>query len=1034
MRSLSSSLTERPYCAPCFLAVLLATVLLCSCGSGSGSGNPAPPPPPDFSLAASPISIQLAPGSSQNLSISINALNGFTGQANVSVTGALPGVTATPASFALSAGSPQQVVLAAQNSALAATVSLMVKAVSGTLSHSVQVALSVQTATSSMHAPLRTQYQRTDSFYSDGLQYAPPHFTAYDQPLRRFFVSNPYLNRIDVFDAAQEFQIGSIPVPFVWGIDTSPDGTKLYAGTLIGDVYQIDPAALQVTQRFPSATLGPTGYSASSAFVLADGRLALLGPLGGFPLDGESGFAIWDPVSNSLEPEAFRACGDVIGNTGAFALSGDRTMVLLASIDSDGTVCSYNPNTQQGVTGDFGSFLSQIEPTPDGKSFFVTDKGGGIVEFDVVTMQQLQQTTTMNFIYGAALSMDGSTLYVADSFGLIEAYATSNLSMKGWVPNYTVFDATPSIVPAVVDETGLIVGPIGHGVAFVDSTLFQPGALPNQVSLIEPAPGTGPLAGGSQIQIGASGDSQASFPGLSQAYLGNSILVGAKEVSGQGLFPSIVGSSPASAVGGAADSTQIFQNLTIGILPEGFSYGPTIVELSSNGSSAEGGSNGTLIGYGLGQTTSDVQVTVGGQAAPVTSVGYEGTPFPTQGLVFTVPPGTPGSSVDVTVTTANGSVTASGAFHYVAATKFYPLTATLQQGVYDSNRNVYYFTDQTKIQVFSLTTGQWLSPITLPNVTAQTQFVGLSLLPDGSKMAVADFGDETIYVLDPTQPNSAQEFPVLPDDEGIASPCGLAIAANGLVYYASADINGTGANAFHVLDTATGVTMDIPEIVNGGLSDEFDRVFLSPDGTRAYSNAGGSPFWMDTGTDLATYPSLSLLGPGSPDFAMSADSTTFAADGYLTDAYLNPFSMVAYIDRELFFPTAVYGQKLSKDGALLFQPLTDGIDVLDSQSGRLLYRIQLPIQISNTYDALVSDGKDDTLVAITNGGIASIDLSSLPLPQTRHDKTDFASHRALGTTRSQTKPMQKGIPRSNAPRLHYRDDYRAARQSQLWLP
>jgi hypothetical protein len=425
-------------------------------------------------------------------------------------------------------------------------------------------------------------------------------------------------------------------------------------------------------------------------------------------------------------------------------------------------------------------------------------------------------------------------------------------------------------------------------------------------------------------------------------------------------------------------------------------------------------------------------VTVGGQAAPVTSIGYEGTPFPTQGLVFTVPPGAPGSSVDVTVTTASGSVTVTGAFHYVAATKFYPLTATLQQGIYDPNRNVYYFTDQTKIQVFSASTGQWLSPITLPNVTAQTQLVGLSLLPDGSKMAVADFGDETVYVLDPTQPNSAQEFPVLADDEGIASPCGLAIAANGLVYYASADINGTGANAFHVLDTVTGVTTDIPEIVNGGgLSDDFDRVFLSPDGTRAYSNAGGSPFWMDTGTDVVTYPSLSLLGPGSPDFAMSADGTTFAADGYLTDAYLNPFSMVAYIDRELFFPTAVYGQKLSKDGALLFQPLTDGIDVLDSQGGRLLYRVQLPIQISNTYDALVSDG-DDTLVAITNGGIAFIDLSSLPLPQTRHDKTEAASRRAPGATRLQTK--RKGIPRSNVPRLRYRDDSKATRQSQRRLP
>jgi hypothetical protein len=546
---------------------------MCSCGSGSNSGNsnpPPPPAPPDFSLAASPGSVQLAPGSSQNLTISIAAINGFTGHASVSITGALPGATATPATFTLSVSSPQQVALAAQSSALAATISLTVQAVSGTLSHSVQIALSIQTATSSMHAPLRTQYQRTDSFYNDGLQYAPPHFTAYDQPLRRFFVSNPYPNRVDVFDAAQEFQIGFIVVPFAWGIDISPDGTMLYAGTLIGDVYQIDPNALQVTQRFPSATLGPNGYSASSAFVLADGRLALVGPLGGYALDGESGFAIWDPVGNSLQLEPVGACGDVIGSLGAFALSGDRTTVLLGSIDSDGTVCSYNPNTRQGVTGNYGTFLSQIEPTPDGKGLFVTGESGRIVAFDVASMQQLQLTTTANNIYGAALSMDGGTLYVADSFGLIEAYDTSNLSMTGCVPNFTVSDSTPAIVPAVVDETGLIVGPIGHGVAFVDSTLFQSGALPNQVSLVEPVPGTGPLAGGTQIQVGASGDTQASFPGLSTAYLGNSVLVGATEITeGQNLYPSIVGATPASSVGGAADSTQLFQNHALGILPEG---------------------------------------------------------------------------------------------------------------------------------------------------------------------------------------------------------------------------------------------------------------------------------------------------------------------------------------------------------------------------------------------------------------------------------------------------------------------------------
>lgn len=209
IRPLLSKVIPGPLCC---LVIPLAIAILSSCGGGNSSGNPGPPPTPDFSVKASPTSVQVEPGSSQNLTISLTALGGFTGQVNVTVSGPPPGVTASPSSFTLSAGTPQQIALAAQSSALGATVSLTIQAVSGALSHSVQIPLSVQTATSSMHAPMRSRYLRTDSFYGF-LQDAPPHFTAYDQPLRRFFVTNSFLNRIDVFDAAQEFQIGSITVP-----------------------------------------------------------------------------------------------------------------------------------------------------------------------------------------------------------------------------------------------------------------------------------------------------------------------------------------------------------------------------------------------------------------------------------------------------------------------------------------------------------------------------------------------------------------------------------------------------------------------------------------------------------------------------------------------------------------------------------------------------------------------------------------------------------------------------------------------------
>src|SRR5271157_4179980 len=59
----------------------------------------------------------------------------------------------------------------------------------------------------SPHPPIRAQYRRTDIQYNpNALQFFPPHVTAYDSTHRRFFISNTTLNRIEVFDPAQESQ------------------------------------------------------------------------------------------------------------------------------------------------------------------------------------------------------------------------------------------------------------------------------------------------------------------------------------------------------------------------------------------------------------------------------------------------------------------------------------------------------------------------------------------------------------------------------------------------------------------------------------------------------------------------------------------------------------------------------------------------------------------------------------------------------------------------------------------------------------
>jgi hypothetical protein len=102
---------------------------------------------------------------------------------------------------------------------------------------------------------------------------------------------------------------------------------------------------------------------------------------------------------------------------------------------------------------------------------------------------------------------------------------------------------------------------------------------------------------------------------------------------------------------------------------------------------------------------------------------------------------------------------------------------------------------------------------------------------------------------------------------------------------------------------------------------------------------------------------------------------------FLLDTKQNGQAFLALNEREVWNEAAVHGEKLSPDGTLLFRPLTDALDVVDGGTGILRTRIALPVILSPIYDALVSDGKDNILIAITGSsgnGIAILDLSGLP--------------------------------------------------------
>jgi len=468
-------------------------------------------------------------------------------------------------------------------------------------------------------------------------------------------------------------------------------------------------------------------------------------------------------------------------------------------------------------------------------------------------------------------------------------------------------------------------------------------------------------------------------------------------------------------------------SLTDGIywlFPKDYSYGPSFVEVRPEAAVAGGGGTGKIYGYGFGSPMAagqapGLQISVGGQPATITQYlpqPYQQTtpyyPFPLEAFQYTLPAGNAGSQADVAISNADGSTTVLKAVQYLPAVQQYPLAgAALVQGIYDPKRDVYYFTDQTQIRVFSRTKAQWLAPIPMP--AGAQRLWGISLSPDGSKLAVSDAGANGIYLLNPDSPAAVNTF-ALPNtgfDQG-EEPCGLAITDSGQIYFATFSLQFTGNWAIHKLDTTTGAVTDFHNIQNGAFGeDALIRMLLTSDNSRVFFNMAGAILSIDTATDTFFF-NPTLQQGFDYELTLSSNQTWMSAAEYLMDTNLNPQSYVVYVDRDVWNEVAVYGEKLSPDGNLLFSPLVNAIDVIGGKQGGLRTRIALPFTLSANYDALVVDGRDNVLIAITGqtgDGIAVIDLTSLAEPLPAFPATSLRSMvlpMAQWTTRTTERTLQ----------------------------
>ncbi len=106
--------------------------------------NVAAAAPADFTLTINPTSLTLTSGTQgQGTAVTATAVNGFSGTVSVTVSGLPAGVTVAPTTLTLTPGTPQTLTFTAAANAVAGTSSVSVTGVSGALTHTASLTLTV---------------------------------------------------------------------------------------------------------------------------------------------------------------------------------------------------------------------------------------------------------------------------------------------------------------------------------------------------------------------------------------------------------------------------------------------------------------------------------------------------------------------------------------------------------------------------------------------------------------------------------------------------------------------------------------------------------------------------------------------------------------------------------------------------------------------------------------------------------------------------------------------------------------------------
>jgi len=961
---------------------LWLALFLTACGGGGGSEpppGPPPLPPADFYLSVEDAAVTVSRGSSVFTWVDAPIWGeGATNyQLQLSVSGLPAGVTATFGSSTIPVGSTTTLTLAAASDA--PTCSNRQITVVATRSAD-GVAQSAQFRLSVAPPPGTLPGNRTDFVRLDG----QPASAVYDPVHRRVFASNPDFNRVDVIDVATARILTSIPAPKPQGLDLTLDGERVIVGTSTQQLLAIDAAKLEVVER---TTLPKVFFSGSGEYVYVAPERPLVTANGTMLMTGPMGLVQWKPATRAVVSR--NAPG------GYMARSADGSKVILASTGSNGQVALYDAATDSfPYSTSFGCFLYGVAANPDGSQFAVASYNGFFILDSGLNV--IGSIPVGGYFAGARYSPDGQWLYIViDAWGLplIVTVESKTLAVVGLAPAYATtiafFTRVPPLFiekPLAVDETGLIFGAADHGLAFDDATNYQ--NLTSDLSAIYASlvtPAQGPLNTPTPVTI----------PG--QAFdIAPDIWFGSQRGTDPHLDgPFAQATAPPSSVPGPVNVKIVQSTGVVSVIPQGFTYGTEALYLGGSAGSPAGGYTIDIFGYGFLANLSAISVTVGGGNAPVTSVqtfpGEEPYPFPLHHLKVTVPSGSPGPA-DVTVSTPAGSSTLTKAIHYAKSVRDYAAPETFTHVLYDRFRRRVYLSAGSQVDVFSLDSEAFLAPIVPPSLNGSRQMAGLALTPDGSRLLVANFSDQSVAAIDPDNPAAAVAVLVVPPGtEYNPGPDRIATTSTGKAFITTAEsaVSGCGGQLRELDLTTLAVTiradpaLDCLEVctLRIAASTSGERVFIgSP------NNDGGPIYIWGAATDTWLHRGLGGL---IYDAAASGDGNVFAANVQtsiapnfrIVDPQANLVTTLALPETLQYVGERVISQKLNESGSLLYSPFRygKGIDILDVQQGNLRQRIALTQTFPYAHDALALDETGEHIFLITDAGLTVIEVDAVPL-------------------------------------------------------